>query len=259
MDIRALFFDVDGTLRSFDTHRVPTSTEEAIAEARKRGIRIFVATGRMPSQLTELTYLGFDGMITFNGACTMDAEGQILHRAALPREDIERAIHYLEAHDLTLSFMYADTTYVNREDSRVLDLMRQCGVKAPAVADPRKALHEPVYQAEIFVDEEQERLLMPELFPACEASRWHPLFADVNLRGVTKATGMDILLHHYGLDRSQAMAFGDGGNDIAMLRHAGVGVAMGNAADSVRLAADYVTSTVDDGGIAAALRHFGII
>ena len=55
------------------------------------------------------------------------------------------------------------------------------------------------------------------------------------------------------------MAFGDGGNDISMLRHAGIGVAMGNANDDVKAVADYVTTSVDENGIANALKHFHII
>ncbi len=55
------------------------------------------------------------------------------------------------------------------------------------------------------------------------------------------------------------MAFGDGGNDIAMLKHAGIGVAMGNSNDTVKAAADYVTDTVDNDGVIKALKHFGLV
>ena len=61
------------------------------------------------------------------------------------------------------------------------------------------------------------------------------------------------------MDRSEIMAFGDGENDMDMLRFAGIGVAMGNASDMVKAAADYVTDTVDENGIEDALRHFGLI
>ena len=67
------------------------------------------------------------------------------------------------------------------------------------------------------------------------------------------------MLAHYGLDRNQAMAFGDGGNDIPMLRHVATGVAMGSASEQVRQAADYVTGDVDLNGIYDALKHFNII
>ena len=96
-------------------------------------------------------------------------------------------------------------------------------------------------------------------FPECVSSRWSPLMADINMCGVTKASGMEVFLRHYGIDRSRSMAFGDGGNDVEMIRHAGVGVALGNAVDAAKRAADYVTATVDDDGVLRALQHYGVL
>ena len=67
------------------------------------------------------------------------------------------------------------------------------------------------------------------------------------------------MARHFGLDISETMAFGDGGNDISIIRRAGTGVAMGNAGDNVKAAADYVTTSVDDDGVMNALVHFGVI
>ena len=83
--------------------------------------------------------------------------------------------------------------------------------------------------------------------------------ADINTCGVTQASGMDVFLRHSGIDRSRSMAFGDGGNDVEMIRHAGVGVALGNAVDAAKRAADYVTATVDDDGVLRALQHYGVL
>ena len=91
------------------------------------------------------------------------------------------------------------------------------------------------------------------------ATRWCPVFADINVRGVDKGTGMAEFAAHFGFAHDETMAFGDGGNDVAMLRAAGVGVAMGNACDEALNAADYITASVDDDGIRKALEHFGII
>ena len=71
--------------------------------------------------------------------------------------------------------------------------------------------------------------------------------------GTDKATGIDAIISHYGFDISETMAFGDGGNDITMLRHAATGIAMGNADNNVKAAADIVTSSVDEDGIANIL------
>ena len=64
---------------------------------------------------------------------------------------------------------------------------------------------------------------------------------------------------HLGLNPQHTMAFGDGGNDSSMIRTAGIGVAMGNAMDSLKREADYVTTSVDEDGIWNALRHYGLI
>ena len=89
--------------------------------------------------------------------------------------------------------------------------------------------------------------------------RWHPLFADIINKGTSKSRGIDEVIKHYGIKLEETMAFGDGGNDINMLEHAGIGVAMDNASDKVKAASDYITSSVDDNGIINALRHFNIL
>ena len=104
---------------------------------------------------------------------------------------------------------------------------------------------------------ELERIM--SVLPNCEATRWNPLFADVVPKGSNKAIGIDQMIRHYGISLDETMAFGDGGNDLAMLRHAAIGVAMGNSVDEVREGADYVTTSVDEDGIYNALKHYGLI
>ena len=70
---------------------------------------------------------------------------------------------------------------------------------------------------------------------------------------------METIAVHEGISLTECMAFGDGGNDIPILRRAGIGVAMGNAGANVKAAADYITDSIDAGGVANALRHFGVI
>lgn len=84
-------------------------------------------------------------------------------------------------------------------------------------------------------------------------------YADITAKGVSKAKGLNEIAHWREFDMSQTMAFGDGGNDIAIVKEAGIGVAMGNANDSLKEVADYVASSVDDDGIFNALKYFGVI
>ena len=91
------------------------------------------------------------------------------------------------------------------------------------------------------------------------SGRWHPAFTDITSGEADKGKGLQVMAEYLGLDISETMAFGDGGNDISIIREAGIGVAMGNANEEVKAMADYVTSSVDEDGVKNALVHFGII
>ncbi|KAA6320781.1 putative bifunctional phosphatase/peptidyl-prolyl cis-trans isomerase, partial [termite gut metagenome] len=84
-------------------------------------------------------------------------------------------------------------------------------------------------------------------------------FADVVAANNGKEKGIDEIIKYFGFSLDETMSFGDGGNDMSMLRHAAIGVAMGNAGKRVKQAADYVTTSVDDNGIMNALKYFNII
>lgn len=112
------------------------------------------------------------------------------------------------------------------------------------------------FQLTPFINAEEEAIILP----AVPTARWA---AGIRLRRRdsqnTKQNGIDQIIRHFGIKLEETMAFGDGGNDISMLRHAGIGVAMGNANDDVKAASNYTTTSVDEDGIANALKYFGIV
>ena len=119
----------------------------------------------------------------------------------------------------------------------------------------RLSANKEIFQLTPFLDEALEAEVVPSL-TCCEMSRWHPAFVDVTARGNTKQRGIDEIIRHFGIRLEDTIAFGDGGNDISMLRHAGIGIAMGNARDEVKAAANYITDTVDEDGIAKAIQKW---
>ena len=129
----------------------------------------------------------------------------------------------------------------------------------PPIHDQENIDMENVLQANIFLRPEAEEEFMKMVMPNSTASRWTPLFADVNPGGISKQIGIELFCEHFGINVSETMAFGDGGNDITMLKFTQIGIAMGNANDNVKEIADFVTEDVDNDGIEKALLHFGII
>ena len=255
--IKAIFFDIDGTLLSFKTHSVPPSTVEALSKLKKEGIKLFIATGRTLNEINNLGDLTFDGYITMNGAYCVNSAYEVIHKDPIPREDIEALIRYLEEKErFPCILMTPEEDIVNYFGASMLELARLVDLPLPKVKDFREIDPEQVLQIGIFVDKEKEMQIMQEVLVHCQLCRWHPVFADINLNGVSKQSGIDRMLIHHGINLNETMAFGDGGNDIPMLRHVAIGVAMANADDSVKRAAKYVTDSVDDDGIMNALQHF---
>ena len=255
--VKAIFFDIDGTLLSLNTNTVPQSTVEAFARLKKDGVKLFIASGRPLIDINNLDGLSFDGYITMNGSYCVDATHELIHREAIPREDIEAMVQYQEEKEqFPCIFVTPVCSTINYFDETVLSLYRLVNVPLPEVKDFCEIDPEQVHQITMYVNPQQEVEIMQNVLVHCQSSRWYPTFADVNRRGVSKQSGIDRMLEYYKIDLNETMAFGDGGNDISMLRHVSIGIAMGNADNNVKRAADYVTDSVENDGIWNALQRF---
>lgn len=257
--IKAIFFDIDGTLVSFNTHRIPQSTIEALALLREKGIKIFIATGRHRSAINNLGDEEFDGYVTMNGSYCVNKQGEAVYRHRIPAEDIRGLLDYIDHKEsFPCILVQENALLMNYKNNKVDVIFDQLNFPEPPQGNLRDVPADNVYQLIAFFEEDQEERIM-QVLPGCESTRWSPLFTDVVPKGSNKSVGIDKLLESYGITLQETMAFGDGGNDIAMLKHVGLGIAMGNAEDGVKKAADYITDGVDEDGIYNALKQFGII
>jgi len=257
--IKAVFFDIDGTLVSFKSHQVPASAKMALAELRANHAKVFIATGRMLPMITVVDDIAFDGYVTYNGAYCVDEQRKIIYSNPIPQDDLDALTRYMKTDLFPVAFMLKDEMVINCINDEVREMAHHVNVDLPRIEDPDETIKKEIYQLCLYVDHDKEQHIMQTVFKHCASNRWSPIFADVNMRINNKQTGIDRILEHYGIDLSETMAFGDGGNDIPMLKHVAIGVAMGNASDEVKAAADYVTDSVDDDGIINALRYFGLI
>ena len=246
---------------SFETHQIPPSTILALTQAKANGHKVFIATGRPPIIITNLGAIEhlIDGSVTTNGALCFIGE-QTVACHAIPQEDAKLVV------DDSIKKNYG-LIMVGEKDVAVLDpngdvdrIFRQhLAVQNLELAKPvEKVLEQRVLQMTPFFPEEYEKELMARL-PSCTSGRWHPEFTDITAKQADKGQGLLAIAKQAGLDPKFTMAFGDGGNDLSMIRTAGIGVAMGNALDSLKQEADYVTTSVDDNGIRHALQHFNLI
>ncbi len=256
--IKAIFFDIDGTLVSFETHRVPKSTLKALNELRERGIKVFVATGRHRSAINNLGDLQFDGYLTINGGFCSVENDKPIYRHVIEKSDIKSFVEFQRERPFPCIVVEQEATFLNFKNDEVEHFMNMLNFPKMGMRPLEEALNNDVLQLVSFFNEGDEEEIM-KVLPNCESTRWYPTFTDVVPRGSSKAVGIDKIIEYYGFNLEETLAFGDGANDIPMLQHAGIGVAMGNASDVVKASADFVTDTVDEDGIYKALKHFGIL
>lgn len=257
--MKALFFDIDGTLIDFRTHRIPESTVRAIREAKENGNKIFIATGRSRTivELPGLPDEMIDGYVTLNGAICLDGDKPV-SLTKIPADVVREFSEICKERGLINLYVMLDGMKVANGGERFEELFtRFFNLKPIPGTDFESVQKEDIYQMTAFFTEDMEQELKVR-FPGLEFNRWIPTFADITCKGVDKAMGIEKMARHFGIDLKDTIAFGDGGNDIPMLRKAGIGVAMGNATDDVKANADLVTDDVAADGIYKALQTLGL-
>ena len=259
MMIKAIFFDIDGTLVSFQTHRISPKVLEGLHRLQENGIKLFIATGRHRESIgLAADAFPFDGFVTVNGQYCF-AGDKLLRNNPIPRSVVARQVELLEASGAPCLFLGEQGTLYVNPGPRAGVFPKQLALPLPNPIPLQQILELEIYQMTAFFTKEEELAAGTDFFPGLEVMRWHPDFVDVIAPGGGKGRGMDAILAHFGFDLSESMAFGDGENDLPMIRHAHIGVAMGNAGEFVKSQADYVTGTVDEDGIFTALEHFGLL
>lgn len=256
MKYKAIFSDIDGTLVSFRTHTVPESTLAALEAAHKKGIRIIIATGRPYGDFDVIKEVPYDAVIALNGADCRWKDGSVICRHFIDYKDFRTMLSLSDKFGFALCLEISEGFFVNRITPAVVDLAEKIDHELPAVCDiDEKFRAYGCGQLAAYFPESQQDEIMSHV-PALYASRWHPGFADIDLKGISKGGALREVAGLMGISTEETIAFGDGGNDIPLIEAAGLGVAMGNAGEDVKAAADYVTRAVDDDGFADALSKF---
>lgn len=270
--IRLIALDLDGTL--LDTRkRLSDENRAALERAARAGIHIVPTTGRffdgMPEAVKNLPFIRY--AITINGAEVADRQtGEELYQSNIPLARALELMCYLDTLPVIYDCYQDNAGWISEHLKAKIDGM---------VKDPhfRKMLHDlrkPVTELKAFVSERGRdvqkiqffiptpelrlELLekLPEMFPDLAISSSVSENIEVNAAGATKGKALLGLAERLGIPREGTMAFGDGLNDLSMLEAAGFGVAMENACVEAKAAADYITLSCDDHGVARAIEKF---
>ena len=259
--IKAAFFDIDGTLVSLKTTVYPPSAAEAIAALRAKGILCFVATGRSKFEIAEerlLDGMEFDGFLTNNGQDAYSPDGELLYGTPVDVEDVRTSLRWAEENRIPCWMVSARESILSHVDERVEEAMHAIHTRAPRVGDLHHMMQEPVYKVVFFTERKKIMELLPHV-PHSRTTLWHDYGQDIISQKGGKKLAMLEVLRRYGLDASEAIAFGDSENDIEMLQAAGIGVAMDNGTEECKAAADVIAPDCDEDGILRALQKLNIL
>ncbi|HEO2487414.1 TPA: HAD-IIB family hydrolase [Streptococcus agalactiae] len=279
MAIKAVFFDIDGTLLN-DRKNVQKSTIKAIRNLKDQGILVGLATGRGPSFVQPfLENLGLDFAVTYNGQYIY-SRSEIIYTNQLSKTTVYRLIRYAGARRREISLGTASgllgSGIIGLGTSRLGQIVSSLVPRKWAKAIERSFKHfirrikpqnidslmiilrEPIYQV-VLVATEGESERIQKQFPRVKLTRSSPYSMDVISEEQSKVKGIERVGQRYGFDLSEVIAFGDSDNDIEMLSQVGIGVAMGNDSQQVKENARYTTADNNDDGISKALAHYGLI
>lgn len=270
--IKMIGLDLDGTLLN-EQKEVTPYTEEVLKRAIDQGVTVLVATGRpitgVPKQLLE--FPGMRYVLTANGGRIIDIrEKKILHEELVPHDMAEKILRVFEKYDSFREIYFDGLGYVQEEQLARISEYYRTGPMVNYIASTRRGvpdIWEKMRQMEghgldkvhaVFINEEERLQALDELMEIADLEVTNALGnnLEVNAPGVNKGKGLIRLGKMLGISKEEIMAFGDGTNDLKMITEVGFGVAMENGFEEVKAAADYVTCSNDEDGVAKAIEKF---
>ncbi len=271
MKVKLIAFDLDGTILR-DDKSLSARSLRALSAAHERGTLIVPATGRIykgvPAPLREAAFARY--FITINGALVYDAlRDAALYRAELPNELTLRLMEHMDTLDVLYDCYKDNWGYVSRalyeragdyiSDRGILALFYRSrtpveDLKAFLRADGGSVQKTQMHFADMGA-KQRELETLPALFPEVAVTTSVPSNIEINIRAANKGDALRALCAALEIPLEETLAFGDGTNDLSMIRAAGIGVAMGNAAFSVKAAADTVCDDNEHDGLAGFLER----
>lgn len=253
-----IFFDIDGTLLDHDK-KLPSSTKKAIEQLHADGHIVAIATGRGPFMYKKLRdELKINSFVSYNGSYVV-IDGKVVYKQPLNKNALIKLTQEgLEkghpAVFLTPEGMHSNVEHHSFMEESLATLKLDVEPTFEPVID-----FDQNYLQTLFFIEDKDEAYYKKQYPEFEFVRWHPLSVDVLPQGGSKAVGIQAAIEALNIKPEHVYAFGDGLNDIQMLKTVHNSVAMGNGEPEVKEVAKYVTKNVDQDGILYGLKMVGLL
>ena len=255
--IKIAFFDIDGTILRFGKPDMTDRVKEALNRLQKNGVLICLATGRPLAVIPKFEGVKFDLTIAFNGSVCLAGDKAITN-LVIPYEEVIQIIENATRMNKAVAVATKSRIVTNGVDDALREYFELASLKATPSHEFDNAIKEEVYQMMLGCERSEWDEVLKGTKKAKIAAWWDSA-VDIIPDGSGKGNAIKKVVEYFGFSPDEAIAFGDGGNDVDMLKDAGIGVAMGNASDSVKAEADEVCLSVDEDGIYHYLKEKGLI
>jgi len=259
---RLIAIDIDDTLLT-DDGRITDATRAALAEAVKRGVTVTLATGRMfasASRIAEQIGLNVP-IITYQGALVKTPfDGNVLYERNVPADASREILDYCRRNGLHLQLYTEDELYAAEDNDKVREYAERSDVPYRVEPDLDKLIDRPQSKMLIIGDPDKLDRIADELRPVYKGrvhiTKSKPNYLEFLHPEATKGHALAALARHVGCTMEQTIAVGDSWNDREMIEAAGLGVAMGNAIESLKAIAGFVTKTNNEDGVKHVIDTF---
>jgi Cof subfamily protein (haloacid dehalogenase superfamily) len=258
MSKKYIFLDLDGTIIDHKSNSVPKSTKDTIKRLQENGHEIIISTGRPPSLFYDIDKeLNIDSYIASNGRIVV-YKGKMILNQAIDKDVVQNLVDVAVKEEIDLAFESINDYVLN---SHFTDLPAKFSdvfhIHHPEVYKNYHLDHD-IYQMILFYTKKDYKKF-EDMFPSLSFHYSNEYGIDINEKGGMKDLGVKAVIEYLDIDIKDTIAVGDGFNDISMIEYAHLGVAMGNAYEHLKSAADIVTDAVDEDGIYKLFKRLEMI
>ena len=260
--INVAIFDIDDTLIPRGSQNIIPTAIKAIHQLQDNGVEVLIATGRSLYFVQDpiMEQIKPQYMITINGACVYNEFQEVIYDVLMERQEVEDLLEYAYQNDLGFGLKMKDSMHIFSGMDKFKSIYLKGSPKEHILHNHYgERLKEELPMGVFMMGDEATIEASKPLAPTGFYAKAYDDAYDVYSIDAGKIAGIEHVLKNLNSSWDEVIAFGDAHNDIQMLEHAAIGVAMGNGAEDLKSIADYITTDIDDNGIMKALLHFKLI